>query len=63
MLDGRLETFSTPHRYVWPAELDLMAQLAGLTLRERWADWDRAPFTSDSPGHVSVWEKPRDPKR
>jgi len=63
MLDGRLETFSTPHRYIWPAELDLMAQLGGLILRERWADWDRAPFTSDSPGHVSVWEKPRDPKR
>ena len=49
--------FRTPFRYVWPSELDLMAELAGMTLRERWADWDRSPFTSDSPSHVSVWEK------
>jgi hypothetical protein len=54
---GRLEVFSAPFRYVWPSELDLMARLAGLTLRERWSDWDRAPFTSDSTTHVSVWEK------
>ena len=60
MLDGQLETFSSPHRYVWPAELDLMAQLAGMTLRERWADWNREPFSSDSRSHVSVWEKPSD---
>jgi SAM-dependent methyltransferase len=59
MVDGQLETFSSPHRYVWPSELDLMAQLAGLTLRERWSDWDRQPFTSDSRQHVSVWEKGR----
>jgi len=58
LLDGRLESFSTPHRYVWPAELDLMARLAGLTLRDRWEDWSRAPFTSLSRQHVSVWEKP-----
>jgi SAM-dependent methyltransferase len=57
LVDGRLETFSAPFRYVWPAELDLMARLAGLTRRERWADWTRAPFTDDSPSHVSVWEK------
>jgi SAM-dependent methyltransferase len=55
--DGRLETFSAPFRYVWPAELDLMARIAGMTLRERWRGWDRGPFTSESRGHVSVWTK------
>jgi trans-aconitate methyltransferase len=58
VVDGHLETFSAPFRYVWPSELDLMARLAGLTLRERWSDWHRAPFTSDSRQHISVWEKP-----
>jgi SAM-dependent methyltransferase len=58
MLDGRAETLSAPFRYVWPAELDLMARLAGMTLRERWSDWARSPFTSDSTQHVSVWENP-----
>jgi SAM-dependent methyltransferase len=58
--DGRFELVSMPFRYAWPAELDLMAQLAGLTLRERVGDWNREPFTSDSRKHVSVWEKPRD---
>jgi SAM-dependent methyltransferase len=48
---------SVPFRYVWPAELDLMARIAGLTLRERWADWDRSPFTAESRSHVSVWER------
>lgn len=48
----------TPFRYVWPSELDLMAKLAGMTLRYRWAGWDRSPFTGDSTSHVSVWEKP-----
>jgi SAM-dependent methyltransferase len=57
VVDGRLETFSAPFRYVWPSELDLMARLAGMTLRERWSDWNREPFTSDSRNHVSVWEK------
>lgn len=57
MVDGQLETFSTPHRYVWPGELDLMARLAGMTLRERWSNWERQPFTSDSRSHVSVWER------
>jgi SAM-dependent methyltransferase len=47
-----------PFRYVWPSELDLMARLAGLRLRDRWAGWNREPFTTDSPSHVSVWEKP-----
>lgn len=56
--DGRFEVSSPPFRYVWPAELDLMARLAGLRLRERWGDWTRAPFTSESTSHVSVWEKP-----
>jgi hypothetical protein len=58
MLDGRLDARSVPFRYVWPSELDLMARLAGMTLRERWSDWARSPFTSDSSQHVSVWEKP-----
>ena len=57
IVDGRLETFSAPFRYVWPSELDLMARLAGMTLRERWGNWERAPFTSESTSHVSVWEK------
>jgi len=56
-VDGKLEVRSVPFRYVWPSELDLMAQLAGLTLRERWGGWKREPFTGDSPMHVSVWEK------
>ena len=56
-VDGAVETFSSPHRYVWPSELDLMARLAGMTLRERWSDWHRAPFTSESREHISVWEK------
>lgn len=56
--DGRLERASIPFRYVWPAELDLMAELAGMRLRERWAGWKREPFTSESRSHVSVWEKP-----
>ena len=58
-VDGRLEAFSAPFRYVWPSELDLMARLAGMTLRERWASWDRSPFTGESPSHVSVWGKDR----
>jgi SAM-dependent methyltransferase len=56
--DGRGEYTSIPFRYVWPAELDLMAQLAGLRLRERWGGWTREPFTSESRQHVSVWESP-----
>src|SRR5438094_344653 len=56
--DGGWEARSIPFRYVWPAELDLMARLAGMTLRERWAGWNREPFTSESAKHVSVWRKP-----
>jgi hypothetical protein len=55
--EGRLEALSMPFRYVWPSELDLMARLAGMALRERWGGWQREPFTSDSTTHVSVWEK------
>ena len=56
-VDGAVHKSSIPFRYAWPAELDLMARLAGMRLRERWADWDRSPFTADSGKHVSVWEK------
>ncbi len=58
VVGGRGEYTSIPFRYVWPAELDLMAQLAGLRLRERWGGWTREPFTSESRQHVSIWEKP-----
>jgi SAM-dependent methyltransferase len=59
LVDGRFERHPIPFRYVWPAELDLMAQLARMRLRERWSGWKREPFTSESGKHVSVWEKPR----
>ena len=58
IVDGSLERVSIPFRYAWPAELDLMAQLAGMSLRERWSGWKREPFTSDSRKHISVWETP-----
>jgi SAM-dependent methyltransferase len=58
IVDERLVRLSIPFRYAWPAELDLMAELAGMRLRERWSGWKREPFTSDSDKHVSVWEKP-----
>jgi hypothetical protein len=58
-VDGTIERLSIPFRYVWPSELDLMAQLAGMRLRSRWGGWKREPFTSESTKHVSVWEKPR----
>ena len=54
---GRGEYRSIPFRYVWPSELDLMARLAGMRPRDRWEDWDRRPFSGESPKHVSVWEK------
>jgi SAM-dependent methyltransferase len=60
-VDGRLEVQSVPFRYVWPSELDLMARLAGMTLRERWGGWRREPFTADSDAHVSVWERTDSP--
>ena len=56
--DGRVAVFESPHRYAWPAELYLMARIAGLSLRDRFADWDRSPFTATSGKHISVWQKP-----
>lgn len=58
MIDGRWERRSMPFRYVWPAELDLMARLAGMRRRERWSGWKKEPFTSDSNRLVAVWELP-----
>lgn len=55
--DGTGRFHRIPFRYAWPAELDLMARIAGLTLKYRWSGWDRAPFTADSTSHVSVWQK------
>ena len=55
--EGEVETYSSPHRYVWPSELDLMARLAGMKLRGRWSGWDQELFASDSRQHVSVWQK------
>jgi SAM-dependent methyltransferase len=56
--DGRPEYTVVPFRYVWPAELDLMARLAGLRLEQRWAGWNQEPFTGECRSHVSVWVKP-----
>jgi SAM-dependent methyltransferase len=58
LIDGQWRRRSIPFRSVSPAELDLMARLAGMELRQRWADWDRSPFTAESSKHVSVWQKP-----
>jgi SAM-dependent methyltransferase len=57
LVDGRWRFGSMPFRYVWPEELDMMARVAGMRLRERWSGWSREPFTSESTKHVSVWEK------
>jgi SAM-dependent methyltransferase len=57
LIDGEWKRNSVPFRAVSPAELDLMARLAGMGLHERWADWDRSPFTAESTKHVSVWQK------
>ena len=56
--DGRVQPSPIEMRYAWPAELDLMARLAGMRLQDRWAGWRREPFTALSPSHVSVYEKP-----
>jgi SAM-dependent methyltransferase len=56
-VDGKFEKWSIPFRYVWPSELDLMARLAGMSLRDRWSGWKGEPFTSESTKHISVWEK------
>ncbi|MFM8896051.1 MAG: class I SAM-dependent DNA methyltransferase [Actinomycetales bacterium] len=55
--DGSIRYDVGHFRYIWPAECDLMAQLAGMTLVERYGDWDASPFTADSAKHVSVWQK------
>jgi SAM-dependent methyltransferase len=57
LVDGKFQDRSIPFRYVWPSELDLMAHLAGMVLRDRYGDWKREPFTSRSTKHISVWEK------
>lgn len=57
-VEGRFEHSAIPFRYVWPAELDLMAAMAGMTLRERWGGWSGEPFTGESARHVSVWVRP-----
>jgi SAM-dependent methyltransferase len=54
---GELEAYPVEFRYAWPAELDLMARLAGMRLEDRWAGWEREPFTNLSPSHVSVYIK------
>jgi SAM-dependent methyltransferase len=57
VIDGRVVRNSVPFRYVWPSELDLMAEMAGMRLEDRWAGWNREPFTSESRSHVSVWRR------
>lgn len=54
---GGLKVWPAHHRYAWPPELDLMAQLAGMRLVHRWEDWRGTPFTDTSRAHVSVWRK------
>ncbi|HZO63283.1 MAG TPA: hypothetical protein VFB35_09930, partial [Gaiellaceae bacterium] len=58
LVDGGWQRRSIPFRRVGTGELDLMARLAGLRLRERWGGWKREPYTAESAMHVSVWEKP-----
>ena len=57
LVDGQWQRLSVPFRSVSPAELDLMARLAGMSLSERWSGWKREPFTAESTKHVSVWKK------
>jgi len=57
--NGRIRLIPDTYRYIWPSELDLMAKIAGLRLRERWGDWRRGPFTSSSVKHISVYESER----
>jgi hypothetical protein len=59
--EAGIATFVAPFRYAWPGELDLMARLAGMERRERWAHWDETPFTSESRNHISVWQKTGEP--
>lgn len=55
--DGSVRYGAGHFRYIWPAECDLMAQLAGMQLESRWADWNGSPFTATSESHVSVWRR------
>lgn len=55
--EGNVRLYPVRYRYAWPAELDLMAQLAGLRLRERWSNWKRESFTSESGKHISIYQK------
>jgi SAM-dependent methyltransferase len=55
--NGRVRAFPVEFRYAWPAELDLMARIAGLELHDRWGGWRREPFTALSSSHVSVYTK------
>lgn len=55
--EGEAATFSSTHRWAWPAEYDLMARIAGMSLESRWGGWGREPFTAESSSHVSVWRK------
>jgi hypothetical protein len=55
--DGNVRLYPVQIRYVWPSEMDLMAQLAGLRLRERWSNWNREPFTSESGRHISIYHR------
>ena len=61
VVNGRLVHHAAPYRYVWPSELDLMAQIAGLELEDRWSDWRRHPFTSESGFQVAVFKRPKMP--
>jgi SAM-dependent methyltransferase len=54
--NGSIQTYPIQLRYAWPSELDLMAQLAGLELKERWSNWQRAPFTSQASTHISLYQ-------
>jgi len=54
--DGNVRLYPVQIRYAWPSELDLMAQLAGMRLRERWSSWKREPFTSESGKHISIYQ-------
>lgn len=56
-IDGTVQRFSSTHRYAWPSELDLMAIMAGMTRRARWAGWHREPFTEHSSSHVTIWQR------
>ena len=57
LTDGQVRLYPVQIRYAWPSELDLMAQLAGLRLRERWSNWKRESFTSESGKHISIYQK------